>query len=250
MNEADHYPYGVPCWVDTWQPAPDAAQAFYGPLFGWEFADVPLADGSAYLNASLGGRLVGGIGPGPAGSPAVWVLYIRVENAERAIEDLTRVGGRQLIEPVELGDEGRMAMLADSGGVVFGVWEAGNRTGVQIAGAPNSWAMSALHTPDLGKAEQFYRDGFGWELVRHADTGLCEWRLRGRMIAVAMPTDGVSVPAHWAINFTVTDVDAFAERAQSLGATLLIAPLDSPGFRNAVIADPQGGVIAISAVRH
>lgn len=250
MNEADHYPYGVPCWVDTWQPDPKAARAFYGSLFGWEFAEVPLADGSAYRNASLGGRLVGGIGSGPAGSPAGWAVYIRVENAEGAIEDLTRAGGRQLIGPVELCHEGRMAILADSTGVVFGVWEAGNRVGVQMTGAPNSWAMSALHTTNLGKAEQFYRDGFGWELVRHADTGLCEWRLGGRMIAVAMPTDGVVVPAHWAINFTVTNVDAFAERARSLGATLLIAPIDTPGFRNAVITDPQGGVIAISAVRH
>lgn len=26
-----------------------------------------------------------------------------------------------------------------------------------------------------------------------------------------------------------------------------MAPMDTPGFRNAVVADPQGGVIAVSA---
>src|SRR5579862_4972348 len=31
----DGYIHGVPCWVDTNQPDPEAAVAFYGGLFGW-----------------------------------------------------------------------------------------------------------------------------------------------------------------------------------------------------------------------
>ena len=248
MTAADHYPHGAPCWVDTWQPDPKAARAFYGPLFGWEFSEAPLNEGEAYLTASLDGRLVAGIGRG-AGSPAVWAVYVRVENIDRAVADVSRAGGRQLIGPIELVGEGRLAILTDSTGVAFGVWEARDRVGAELIGAPGSWAMSALHTTDLGKSEQFYGDVFGWELVQQADTGLCEWRLDGGMIAVAVATDGVSVPAHWAINFAVADVDAFAERAVSLGASLLMAPMDTPAFRNAVIADPQGGVIAVSAAR-
>lgn len=250
MSEAHHYSHGVPCWVDTWQPDPKAAQAFYGQLFGWEFDEVPLSGGDVYLNASLGGRLASGIGRGPGGSPAVWAVYIRVESSERAIEQVARAGGRELIGSLELADEGRMAILADSTGVAFGIWEGRHRAGAQVVGVPNSWAMSALHTTDLSKSVQFYGDAFGWELVRHSDTGLCEWRLNGRMIAAATPTDGLSVPAHWAINLAVADVDAFAERAMSLGATMLMAPMDTPGFRNAVITDPQGGVIAVSTGRN
>ena len=40
MSEQDRYIPGVPCWVDTNQPDPEAAVAFYGGLFGWEFDDV------------------------------------------------------------------------------------------------------------------------------------------------------------------------------------------------------------------
>src|SRR2546430_7568957 len=36
MPERDGYLPGVPCWVETTQPDPDAAAAFYGGLFGWE----------------------------------------------------------------------------------------------------------------------------------------------------------------------------------------------------------------------
>src|SRR5262249_55558958 len=35
MPERDGYIPGVPCWVDTSQPDPEAALDFYGGLFGW-----------------------------------------------------------------------------------------------------------------------------------------------------------------------------------------------------------------------
>ena len=40
MTERDRYIPGVPCWIDTTQPDPGAAVAFYSGLFGWEFEDV------------------------------------------------------------------------------------------------------------------------------------------------------------------------------------------------------------------
>ena len=40
MPERDGYIPGVPCWVDTSQPDPEAAVDFYRGLFGWDFEDV------------------------------------------------------------------------------------------------------------------------------------------------------------------------------------------------------------------
>ena len=63
MLERDGFPPGVPCWVDTLQPNPDAAVAFYGNLFGWEFVDrmPPDVSGSYYI-ARLRGRDVAAVG--------------------------------------------------------------------------------------------------------------------------------------------------------------------------------------------
>jgi hypothetical protein len=33
MSEREQYPVGVPCWVQTLQPDPQAARDFYGALF-------------------------------------------------------------------------------------------------------------------------------------------------------------------------------------------------------------------------
>jgi hypothetical protein len=44
MSERDGFSPGVPGWVDTGQPDPDAATKFYGSLFGWTFigpGDMP-----------------------------------------------------------------------------------------------------------------------------------------------------------------------------------------------------------------
>ena len=41
MDETRTYPEGVPSWIDIEQPDLDAAQAFYGGLFGWTFEPRP-----------------------------------------------------------------------------------------------------------------------------------------------------------------------------------------------------------------
>ena len=46
MLERDGYMPGVPCWVDTTQPDPEAAVAFYNGLFGWDSTDA-MPPGSA-----------------------------------------------------------------------------------------------------------------------------------------------------------------------------------------------------------
>jgi predicted enzyme related to lactoylglutathione lyase len=57
VPERDGYIPGVPCAVDTSQPDPEAAVAFYGGLFGWEFEDVmPQGSANRYFVARLRGR--------------------------------------------------------------------------------------------------------------------------------------------------------------------------------------------------
>ena len=79
------YPPGVPCWIDTEQPDPDAAVRFYGGLFGWDFEEkLPRASADRYLVASLHGYDVTAIGsPAPdiAGRPA-WHTYVSVVDVD------------------------------------------------------------------------------------------------------------------------------------------------------------------------
>lgn len=46
----------------------------------------------------------------------------------------------------------------------------------------------------------------------------------------------------------VADIDKVFARVVKLGGSVLMPPTDALGFRNAVLADPNGGVLAISQV--
>ena len=66
MPERDGYIPGVPCWIDTSQPDPEAAVEFYSGLFGWEFEDVmPPESAGKYFIARIRGGDVAAVGSSP-----------------------------------------------------------------------------------------------------------------------------------------------------------------------------------------
>jgi predicted enzyme related to lactoylglutathione lyase len=250
MTQRETSSVGAPCWVDTFQPDPRAATDFYGPLFGWSFDDpTPMPSGleGDYFAARLRGRLVAGIGQAPPQSPPAWLTHVRVDNVVQSLARAEQEGGKRLAGPFGDGAEGSLAVVTDATGVAFCLRQAGGSDGVEVANEPNSWAMSSLHTTDVERTQAFYGAMFGWELESVPDAPFSMWRRSGRVVAVVTATDGVAVPPHWSVNFAVRDADSIAEHAVALGGSVLMAPMNTPGFRNAVIGDPQGGVIAVSA---
>src|SRR3954451_21636590 len=104
MNNQDRYIPGVPCWIDTTQPDPEAAVAFYGDLFGWQFEDVmPPGSPGRYFVARLGGGDVAAVGSQPEGSPppAAWNTYIWVADADESTAKVRAAGGSVLSEPMD-----------------------------------------------------------------------------------------------------------------------------------------------------
>ena len=250
MTIRDTRAVGVPCRVDTFQPDPRAAMEFYGPLFGWSFDDpAPMPAGleGNYFIARLHGQRVAGIGQAPPSSPPTWNTHVRVGDVGETLARVEQAGGTHLAGPFGAGPDGVVAVVADATGVPFCLSQAGGSDGEGLADEPNTWAMSSLHTPDVDRAAAFYGAMFDWELEPVPDAAFSLWRRSGRVVAVVTATDGAAVPPHWSVNFAVRDADAIARHAVALGGTVLMAPMDTPGFRSAVIGDPQGGFIAVSA---
>jgi hypothetical protein len=279
MIERESYPPGVPCWVDTAQPDPEAAASFYSGLFGWDFEDrMPPGSPGRYLVAKLRGRDVAAVGSPPEGMPPapVWMSYVSVASADEAAARAEEAGGTALMEPFDVPGAGRMAALADPEGAAFCAWEAKGTIGAQLVNEPGTWNSSELHTRDLGRAEEFYGAVFGW-VAATVDLGEIDfsfWRLPGygdhlaerdpelreRMAAQHVPPgfeDAVAwiVPAsgsdetpppHWSITFAVDDADAVAARAAELGGTVLVPPFDAPYVRMTVLRDPQGATFTAS----
>ena len=119
MPERDRYIAGVPCWVDTSQPDPDAAVGFYSGLFGWKFEDVmpPGAAGQVRDRADPRRRR-GGRGSHPRGSAGVapWNTYVWVDSADETAPKIDAAGGKALMEPFDVMEAGRMARVRRSRG--------------------------------------------------------------------------------------------------------------------------------------
>ncbi|HKA92903.1 MAG TPA: VOC family protein [Acidimicrobiia bacterium] len=282
MLERTEYPPGVPCWVDTPQPDPEAATRFYGGLFGWEFEDQMPADAPGnYFMARLDGRDVAAVGSQPEGAPPmpVWNTYIAVDDADEAAGRITKAGGSTLAEPFEVFGAGRMGIFSDPQGAVFSVWQAGQHIGAQLVNEPGTWSFSDLNTRDVDAATAFYGDVFGW-VAESVEGGGMEFsflrlpgygdflvekvhpELRAVQEEVRAPTgfeDVVAglvpmtsdrfaddVPPHWSVTFLVDDADASAARAEELGGTIMVPPMDAGPTRIAVVRDPQGAIITLS----
>jgi len=272
MSERERYPAGVPCWVETLQPDPQAAMGFYGPLFGWEFVGpgpMPGDPPGQYFVARVRGRDVAGIGSLPdrsATSAPAWSTYVRVDSADETAEKAKTAGGSLRDGPFDVAPAGRMAVLADPAGALVCAWEAGTREGAQLVNEPRAWAMSLLHTTDPESSKAFYGAVFGWrpEPFGAAGAEITLWRLPGYaggephqpvprdVVGVMAPTGGDGSPsaaqAHWSVDFRVDDADATAEHAARLGGKVIVPPHDTPGFRSTVLADPESVVFSVSGL--
>ena len=265
MSNQDRYIPGVPCWVDTTQPDPEAAVAFYGALFGWQFEDVmPPESPARYFVARLGGGDVAAVSSLPEGSKTAWNTYIWVADADETAAKVRDAGGSVLSEPMDVGEAGRMAVCADPAGAAFSIWQPNRHRGATVVNEPGSLNFNDLHTSDAEGARAFYGAVFGWELLNGGMWALpaygdfLEERNPGtrervaqfggpsrfeEVVATLLRIDG---PARWGVTFAVEDADATAARATELGGTVLIAPVDAPWVRTTVIADPAGAVFTAS----
>jgi uncharacterized protein len=278
--ERDGYPPGVPCWVDTAQPDPEAAVSFYGGLFGWEFEDrMPADSPGRYFVARLQGRDVAAVGSQPDGgsAAAVWNTYIWVASADDSAAQVTAAGGTALIDPFDVLDAGCMGVFTDPAGAVFCLWQPNQHRGAQVVNEPNTWNWSDLNTRDPMGAQAFYGAVFGWE-ADAADLETLDftfWRLPGygdflamgdpdlrrrqadagvppgfadaiAALVVIASDQAAEVASHWSVTFAVDDTDAAAERAVELGGRVVSPPVDTPPVRRAVLADPEGAVFAVN----
>jgi uncharacterized protein len=274
MPERDRYIPGVPCWVDTNQPDPKAAVDFYGKLFGWDFEDaMPAGSEGSYYIAKIRGGSVAAVGGTPPGAPPMpmWNTYVSVDSADETAARIREAGGTAM-DPFDVMDAGRMAIVADPEGAAFCVWQPMKTQGAQIVNEHGSLNFNVLSTRDLNRAKTFYGAVFGWETLplpsgtmwtlpgygdhlEQATPGLRQnmeqmGAPKGFIDVVAavnsIPANDSSTPANWGVTFAVDDADAIAKKAKKLGADIVAGPLDAPWVRMAVIKDPQGATFVAS----
>ncbi len=111
---------GAFSWTELMTSDPDAAAAFYGPLFGWRFETMNM--GMPYQVIKAGDTSVGGImgrPPGAEDMPPMWGGYVTVADADATAKRCAELGGKVLHGPDDIPSVGRFVVLQDPQGAVI-----------------------------------------------------------------------------------------------------------------------------------
>src|SRR2546426_8768666 len=124
MAEAKTAVANKPIWVDLSSSDAAGARDFYSKLFGWKIEVNPDPQYGGYAMAKLGGKDVAGIGPKQmAEQPSAWMVYIGAPDAADISKKAEAAGGKVIVAPMQVGDQGLMAVIQDPTGGVVGIWQ-------------------------------------------------------------------------------------------------------------------------------
>ena len=117
---------GAVCWSELNTRDTAKAAAFYEGLFGWVAKTSDMGE-MKYTEFQNNGQSIGGMmqiqpewGPDV---PPHWLTYFIVADVDAAVTKASGLGGRALVNPMDIPNVGRFAVLMDPQGAVFAVFK-------------------------------------------------------------------------------------------------------------------------------
>lgn len=255
MAERTSHETGTFSWADLATTDQDGAKAFYSALFGWDYVDNPIADGTVYSMCRLEGKDVAAIAPQnqqerDQGIPPHWNSYITTHDLDERAPRATELSGALIMPPFDVMDAGRMALAADPTGAVFAMWLPKNSIGAELVNVPGALAWNELGTSDPEAAKRFYADLFGWSYDEIEMNGAGTYamikngdRSNGGIRPLTPQEQGM--PPFWLVYFGTASCDETVATAERHGGRALVPKVTIPAGSFSVIADPADAVFAI-----
>jgi predicted enzyme related to lactoylglutathione lyase len=113
--------HGTFSWNELMTTDVDKAKEFYSGLFGWTYEEMPLDNGplagQSYVIAKNGDSMAAGmvpLVPGCEDIPPHWGPYVTVDNMEKALIKVEKLGGRIVIPATEAKGVGFFAVIQDT----------------------------------------------------------------------------------------------------------------------------------------
>ena len=247
-------------WYELLTTDAEAAQAFYGQVLPWTFADSGQAD-MDYRIANAAEHDVAGLMAINAemaahGATPTWLIYVAVADVDETVSDIQARGGVVQMPAMDIPMVGRMAMVADPQGAPLYVMKGADpRKSMAFADdrpRVGHAAWNELHTTDPAGAWAFYGETFGWVKDGEMDMGplgAYEFIRHGGMIGAVMPTTQ-GAPSGWSVYFRVADIDAAKRAVEAAGGRVVQGPDEIPGGEFSLnCIDPQGAAFGLVGLR-
>jgi hypothetical protein len=113
-------------WSSLITSDPNEAAAFYQTLFDYDVFELPSRSGALHLllaSHNYARASVNALPPNGTHAHPTWLNYVRVDDATKITAKAVALGGRVLVAPHEDRQGGKVALIADPDGAVFGLLE-------------------------------------------------------------------------------------------------------------------------------
>ena len=236
---------GAVVWRDLVSRDPQALMRFYSEVFGWQFQATPERRYTLVINQ---GRPIAGLvnmqGDDEGASEASWVSFLSVPDVDKAYARVQAAGGKGYFPPTTFSPRGRLAVAGDPQGTTVGLLRAEGGDPVRAAPGEMDWLWTELWSHDPAASAAFYEGLLGFSVDTRHLAGRENYRVflaGGEGVAGLMQLQDASVSAYWLPYVRVADATEIARRAAAAGGKVLYRSADG---LLALIADPQGGVLA------
>lgn len=110
-------------WTELHSQDVEADKAWLAATFGYEIGTMPMPDGGTYYllktdSESAAGGLMPAMNPE---APSMWLNWVWVDDVDETLVRVTNNGGQVHAPAMDIPNIGRMAVVADPTGGVFGV---------------------------------------------------------------------------------------------------------------------------------
>ncbi len=239
-------------WFDLLTGNLAGAKKFYGPVFGWTFADTTGPNGD-FSVISVGKERIGGIYQRNAGAKSGptnrWLTFISVPDAAAAARYAEGHGGKVISGPTSVPARGTHVILRDPQGALFGVLKSDSGDPIDDPALPGEILWADLFVAKPADAVTFYRGLLGWSVEERNSRAGAEHLVASaggfaRAGITVLPPDAKQ--PGWLPYVQVENVGATLKRVTNAGGKILVPPNpELLGGQLAVIADSQGGAIGI-----
>lgn len=260
MGTRTSYGAGTFCWINLSSTNVDAAKRFYAELLGWDYDDRADDDGTFSMarrsDANVAAIYEREEQERKLGQPPHWNNYVSVDDTDAAAIRAQQLGATVLVEPFDVSDAGRTAVISDPSDAMFWLWQPRRHVGAGRVNDLGCLTWNELRTDDAEGAIGFYSALFGWGFERiETGDGSAYWVIHHD--AAAMTLNGglhelseheirsIASARRWIPYFTVGSAEATAESAKTHGGDILQRPGRIGDGTVAVLADPTGAVFSV-----
>lgn len=238
MEEIKSYQHGEFCWIELATGNSENSKKFYKELFGWGFVDHQMDENNTYTMFQMEGKDIAACynlcsDLKEMGVPPHWGNYIAVNSVDEIVKKVKSTDGKIINEPMDIPEAGRMAIIEDPTGAVFGIWEAKQHIGSRFKNQFNTFCWNELATNNVDKCKDFYKSVFGYDSFDQTfgEMDYTTFKLGEIPVGGMYKLSGEmeNIPSHWLVYFSVENCDKTVEKAISLGAEVVVPAMEIEG---------------------